>query len=70
MRFYQVFKEAYDEMMLKSEQNGTPIFTVITCEKGDQLGALGNIQFKNRTKIDLPERGERAAILNHILGDK
>ena len=35
MRFYQVFKEAYDEMMLKSEQNGTPIFTVITIEKED-----------------------------------
>lgn len=40
---------------------------MITCEKADQLGALGNIQFKNRAKIDLPERSERAAILNHVL---
>ena len=40
---------------------------MITCEKADQLGALGNIQFKNRAKIDLPERSERAAILNLVL---
>ena len=41
---------------------------MITCEKADQLGALGNIQFKNRAKIDLPERNERTAVIEHILG--
>ena len=35
MRFYQVFKTAYDEMAMQAENNGTPIFIVITCEKAD-----------------------------------
>ena len=68
MRFYQVFKTAYDEMMVKARAEGKPIFVVLTCEKADQLGALGNIQFKNRVKIDLPERNERTSIIEYILG--
>ena len=39
---------------------------MITCEKPDQLEALGNIQFKNRTRLDLPERHERIAIIDHV----
>ena len=51
-----MFKTAYDELMLTAKTRSTPIFVVITCEKADQLGALGNIQFKSRAKIDLPEK--------------
>ena len=69
MRFKQVFEAAFNELMIKAKANCIPIFVIITCEKMEQLDLLGNIQFKNRAKLDLPEMSERAAILDNILGE-
>ena len=66
MRFLNVFQEAYNALQLQAKSKNITVFIVITCEKPDQLGALGTIQFKNRAKIDLPERNERVSIVDYV----